>query len=83
MERVLGIALGIAICFAVMFAISRFSKGKIKVDLFSAVNCFLYFGLLINLLIALLNSQGIFTLGTAGLILLILIMRRRVSGRWI
>ena len=83
MERVLGIALGIAICFAVMFAISRFSKGKIKVDLFGADNCFLYFGLLINLLFALHDSKGIFSLGTAGLILLILITRRRVSGRWI
>ena len=83
MERVLGLALGIAICFLVMFAISRFSKGKIKADLFGAVNCFLYFGLLINLLIPLLLPQGIFALGTAGFILLILIIRRRGSGRWI
>ena len=75
MERVLGLAIGIALCFFVIFAISRFSKGKIKVDLFGAVNCFLYFGLLFNLLFALLVPQGIFALGTAGFILLILIMR--------
>ena len=81
MERTLIIAASILVAFFVVFVISLLSKGKMQVDLYAAVNVFLYFGLLFNLYFAI--TEQIFALITVLVIVCILGFRKFKTRRWI
>ena len=81
MERTLIIAASILVAFFVVFVISLLSKGRVQVDLYAAVNVFLYFGLLFNLYFAI--TEQILALITVVVIVCILGFRRSKTRRWI
>ena len=81
MERTLIIAASILVAFFVIFVISLLSKGRMQVDLYAAVNVFLYFGLLFNLYFAI--TEQIFALITVVVIVCILGFRKFKTRRWI
>ena len=81
MERILIIAACILVAFFVVFVISLLSKGRMQVDLYAAVNVFLYFGLLFNLYFAI--TEQIFALITVVVIVCILGYRKFKTRRWI
>ena len=65
----------------VVWVISLLSKGRMQVDLYAAVNVFLYFGLLFNLYFAI--TEQIFALITVLVIACILGYRKFKTRRWI
>jgi len=80
-ERALFILGALLIAFFVMWTISQFSKGKIKADLFSAINAFLYFGLFFNIYAVTTGETMSFV--TLAVITGILLYRRKQYARWI
>jgi hypothetical protein len=85
MEKVfasaLFILLAIGLGFVLVWVLSRFTKFKVTVDLFAAVNCVFYAGLMFNLYFAF--TQKLSALITVGVILGILFYRKKSTGRWI
>ena len=84
MERTLIIAACILVAFFVVLVISLLSKGRVQVDLYAAVNVFLYFGLLFNLYGALFTAtEQTLNLITVLVIVCILGFRISKTRRWI
>ena len=85
MEKAFALPLFLAVSiiagFIVVWILSRVFKGKVPVDLFAAINCVFYAGLLSNLYFAF--TEQLFTLITVGVILGILFFRKKSTGRWI
>jgi hypothetical protein len=85
MERALALPLfwaaAIVIGFITIWIISRLSKGRVQVDLYAAINCFLYFALLYNIHFALTKQS--FGFITVIVISVIIYLRKRSSARWI
>ena len=85
MEKAFALPLFLAVSiiagFIVVWILSRVFKGKVPVDLFSAVNCFFYFGLLFNFYFAV--SEQVLAFINVGVICIILFFRQKSTGRWI
>ena len=81
LARPLFIIVGLIVGYGFIWVISRLLKGRFVVDLFAAVNMFLYLGLLFNIYIAM--TEDSFVLITAAVIVFILLFRRIKVGRWI
>ena len=83
LAKVIFVVIIIGISYVVLLIISKFTKGKIKVDSYAALNGFLYFGLIFNLVnfgYTLLDSNAresdvIFSSITPLVIILILVFR--------
>ena len=85
MERAIAITifwiLAIVIGLAAVWIMSRITKEKVTVDLYAAINCFLYFAFLFNVYIAITDQiYGFITVIVIGVIIFI---RKSSSGRWI
>ena len=73
---------GSIICgFVIVWLLSRLFKGKVPVDLYAALNSVLYFALLFNLYHAFSGYNISFI--TAGVIVICILLRKKVSDRWI
>ena len=74
-------AVAIVIGFFAIWIISRLSKGRVQVDLYASINCFLYLALLYNIYFALTKQS--FGFITVIVISVIIYLRKRSSERWI
>jgi len=79
--RLLVLGVFILLSYGIIKLISQATKGKVVADSFAAINGFLYFGLIVNLIIVI--SEPFPSWITLLVITGILIFRKRSSGRWI
>jgi len=85
MEKFLALPLfwgaAIVLGFLVVWILSRLTNGKVKVDLYAAINCFLFFALIFNIYSALTKETLYFI--TVFVIAGILYFRIKTNERWI
>lgn len=83
--RVTYLVLGIALFYLILLIIQKLSGGKIKADLFAAINCLLYLGIIGNLALAAIAADDFifFNIINITIFLIIIYFRKKSSGRLI
>lgn len=83
--RVAYLVLGIALFYLILLIIQKLSGGKIKADLFAAINCLLYLGIIGNLALAALAVDDFIFFNIINIIIFLIIIyfRKKSSGRLI